>query len=69
LQAAESVGDTHHFRYEVSNYTTPQARPIIYAAGDFLETDLGDGPTTSIGVMLSGCGPINFQVILGHWVR
>ena len=38
-------GDTHHFRYEVWNYTTPQARPIIYAVGDFLETDLGDGRT------------------------
>jgi hypothetical protein len=24
-------------------YTTPQARPIIYAVGDFLETDLRDG--------------------------
>ena len=38
-------GDTHHFRYEVWNYTTPQARPVAYAVGDFLETDLGDGHT------------------------
>lgn len=38
-------GNTHHFRYEVWNYTTPRARPIIYGVGDFLETDLGDGHT------------------------
>lgn len=38
-------GNTHHFRYEVWNYTTPKARPVIYAVGDFLETDLGDGRT------------------------
>lgn len=38
-------GNTHHFRYEVWNYTTPQARPIIYGVGDFLETDLGDNRT------------------------
>jgi hypothetical protein len=38
-------GNTHHFRYEVWNYTTPQARPVAYAVGDFLETDLGDGRT------------------------
>jgi hypothetical protein len=38
-------GNTHHFRYEVWNYTTPQARPIIYGVGDFVETDLGDGRT------------------------
>lgn len=38
-------GNTHHFRYEVWNYTTPKARPINYAVGDFLETDLGDGRT------------------------
>lgn len=38
-------GNTHHFRYEVWNYTTPQARPITYAVGDFLESDLGDGRT------------------------
>jgi hypothetical protein len=37
--------NTHHFRYEVWNYTTPQARPVAYAVGDFLETDLGDGHT------------------------
>jgi hypothetical protein len=40
------TGNTHHFRYEVWNYTTPQARPIVYAVGDFLETDLGDGRTS-----------------------
>jgi hypothetical protein len=39
------TGNTHHFRYEVWNYTTAQARPIIYAVGDFLESDLGDGRT------------------------
>lgn len=39
------AGNTRHFRYEVWNYTTPQARPIVYAVGDFLETDLGDGRT------------------------
>ena len=38
-------GNTHHFRYQVWNYTTPQARPVAYAVGDFLETDLGDGRT------------------------
>jgi len=38
-------GSTHHFRYEVWDYTTPQARPVAYAVGDFLETDLGDGRT------------------------
>jgi hypothetical protein len=38
-------GNTHHFRYEVWNYTTVQARPVAYAVGDFLETDLGDGRT------------------------
>jgi hypothetical protein len=38
-------GNIHHFRYEVWNYTTPQARPVIYGVGDFLETDLGDGRT------------------------
>lgn len=38
-------GNTHHFRYEVWNYTTPQARPIVYGVGDFLETDLGNGRT------------------------
>jgi hypothetical protein len=38
-------GNIHHFRYEVWNYTTPQARPVAYAVGDFLETDLGDGRT------------------------
>ena len=38
-------GNTHHFRYEVWNYTTVQARPVAYAVGDFLETDLGDGHT------------------------
>ncbi len=38
-------GNKHHFRYEVWNYTTPQARPVIYAVGDFLESDLGDGRT------------------------
>jgi len=36
---------THHLRYEVWDYTTPQARPVAYAFGDFLETDLGDGRT------------------------
>lgn len=36
---------THHFRYEVWDYTTPQAKPVAYAVGDFLETDLGDGRT------------------------
>jgi hypothetical protein len=36
---------THHFRYEVWNYTTPRARPVVYAVGDFLESDLGDGRT------------------------
>lgn len=41
----ERDGNTHHFRYEVWHYTTPQARPVIYAVGDFLETDLGDGRT------------------------
>lgn len=41
----ERSGNTHHFRYQVWNYTTPKARPIIYAVGDFLETDLGDGRT------------------------
>ncbi len=43
--ANERNGNTHHFRYEVWNYTTPQARPVIYGVGDFLETDLGDGRT------------------------
>ena len=38
-------GHVHHFRYEVWNYTTVQARPVSYAVGDFLETDLGDGRT------------------------
>jgi hypothetical protein len=38
-------GNTHHFRYEVWNYSTPKARPVSYAVGDFLETDLGDGRT------------------------
>ena len=38
-------GNTHHLRYEVWDYTTPQARPVAYAVGDFLETDLGDGRT------------------------
>lgn len=38
-------GNIHHFRYEVWNYTTPQARPVTYAVGDFLETDLGEGRT------------------------
>ena len=37
--------DIHHFRYEVWGYTTPQARPIVYGVGDFLETDLGNGHT------------------------
>lgn len=35
----------HHFRYEVWHYTTPKARPITYAVGDFLETNAGDGHT------------------------
>ena len=38
-------GNIHHFRYEVWNYTTPKARSVAYAVGDFLETDLGDGRT------------------------
>ena len=38
-------GNTYQFRYEVWNYTTPRARPIVYGVGDFLETDLGDGRT------------------------
>jgi hypothetical protein len=38
-------GNVHHFRYEVWHYTTPKARPVAYAVGDFLETDLGDGRT------------------------
>jgi hypothetical protein len=38
-------GNIHHFRYEVWNYTTPNARPVSYAIGDFLETDLADGRT------------------------
>lgn len=37
--------NVHHFRYEVWHYTTPKARPVAYAVGDFLETDLGDGRT------------------------
>lgn len=36
---------THRFRYEVWNYTTPKARPVDYAIGEFQETDLGDGRT------------------------
>jgi hypothetical protein len=38
-------GNAHHFSYEIWNYTTPQARPVAYAVGDFFETDLGDGRT------------------------
>jgi hypothetical protein len=38
-------GNAHEFRYQVWNYTTPQARPINYGVGDFLETDLGNGRT------------------------
>lgn len=38
-------GNIHHFRYEVWHYTTPKARPVDYAVGDFLETDLGNGRT------------------------
>lgn len=41
----ELQGNVHHFRYEVWHYTTPKARPVAYAVGDFLETDLGDGRT------------------------
>lgn len=37
--------NVHHFRYEVWHYTTPKARPVAYAVGDFMETDLGDGHT------------------------
>jgi hypothetical protein len=66
--ANDRSGNTHHFRYEVWNYTTPQARPIIYAVGDFLETDLGDGRTAFTGRMRSGCGKAYFQVISGHSV-
>ena len=43
--ANSRAGATHHFRYEVWNYTTPRARPVAYAVGDFLESDLGDGRT------------------------
>ena len=39
------AGNIHHFRYEVWHYTPPKARPVDYAVGDFLETDLGDGRT------------------------
>ena len=38
-------GNIHHFRYEVWHYTTPKARPVDYAVGEFLETGLGDGRT------------------------
>ena len=30
-----------HFRYVVWNYTTEQARPIVYGVGDFVTTDIG----------------------------
>jgi hypothetical protein len=34
-----------HFRYVVWNYTTEQARPIVYGVGHFVTTDIGAGET------------------------
>jgi hypothetical protein len=33
------------FRYVVWNYTTEKARPVVYAVGQFVRSDLGDGRT------------------------
>jgi hypothetical protein len=62
-------GNTHHFRYEVWNYTTPQARAIVYAVGDFLETDLGDGRTRVHWTYAFRLRPDQFPGSLGPFGR
>src|ERR1700687_3154658 len=46
-QALERVQDSHsyRFRYVVWNYTTVQARPIVYGLGEFLYSGIGEGRT------------------------
>jgi hypothetical protein len=56
---------THHFRYEVWNYTTPQAKPVDYAVGDFMETDLGDGRTRIVWTYSFRLKPGEFPGNLG----
>lgn len=40
--------DSSRFRYQVYGYTSDKAKPVEYAIGYFLRTDLGDGRTRVI---------------------
>lgn len=41
----ERKDTSYRFRYEVWNYTSKQARPIVYGLGDFLFSEIGPGRT------------------------
>jgi hypothetical protein len=42
---SERGKDSARFRYVVWNYTSTQARPIVYGVGEFVRTDLGNRHT------------------------
>lgn len=57
--------DAEGFRYVVWNYTTPAARPVAYAVGQFRYLDLGDGRTRIVWTYSFKLNPQRFPGVLG----